>query len=175
MSLLLEPFSYDYMVNALFVSSLIGAVCAFLSAYLMLRGWSLIADALSHASVPGVALAYMAGLPFSLGAFVSGGLAAVAILFVKQRSILKEDVSIGLVFTTFFAAGLFLLSISPSSVDLQRILMGNILAIAPWDTLQLVVISIVTLLFLSVYWKDLLLIFLDFRYVRYLFAKLKFL
>ena len=85
MSVLLEPFGYDYMINALFVSSLIGAVCAFLSAFLMLRGWSLIADALSHASVPGVAVAYMAGLPFSIGAFVSGGLAAVAILFVKQR------------------------------------------------------------------------------------------
>ena len=161
MSVLLEPFGYDYMINALFVSSLIGAVCAFLSAFLMLRGWSLIAAALSHASVPGVAVAYMAGLPFSIGAFVSGGLAAVAILFVKQRSVLKEDVAIGLIFTSFFAAGLFLLSLSPSSVDLQRILMGNILAIAPWDTFQLVIISIITLLFLGCYWKDLLLVFFD--------------
>ncbi len=161
MAYLLEPFSYQYMQNAMLISTLIGVVCAFLSAYLMLRGWSLIADALSHATVPGVAVAYMAGLPFSIGAFVSGGLAAIAILFIKQRSILKEDVAIGLIFTTFFAAGLFLLSLSPSSVDLQRILMGNILAIDPWDSLQMLIISLLTLSFLVFYWKDLLLVFFD--------------
>jgi len=158
---LLEPFAYQYMVNAMLVSALIGVVCAFLSAFLMLRGWSLIADALSHATVPGVAIAYMAGLPFSIGAFLSGGFAAVSILFIKRRSLLKEDVAIGLIFTTFFALGLFLLSLSPSTVDLQRILMGNILAIAPWDALQMVIISIGTLLFLTIYWKDLLLVFFD--------------
>jgi len=161
LSYLLEPFHYDYMLNAMFISALIGAVCAFLSTFLMLRGWSLIADALSHATVPGVAVAYMAGLPFSIGAFVSGGLAAVAILFIKQRSILKEDVAIGLIFTSFFAAGLFMLSLSPSSVDLQRILMGNILAIAPWDSIQMLIISLITLAFLGCYWKDLLLVFFD--------------
>ncbi|EPJ47712.1 MAG: ABC Mn+2/Fe+2 transporter, inner membrane subunit SitC [Osedax symbiont Rs1] len=161
MAYLLEPFNYQYMQNAMLISTLIGVVCAFLSAYLMLRGWSLIADALSHATVPGVAVAYMAGLPFSIGAFVSGGLAAIAILFIKQRSILKEDVAIGLIFTTFFAAGLFLLSLSPSSVDLQRILMGNILAIDPWDSLQMLLISLLTLSFLVFYWKDLLLVFFD--------------
>ena len=161
MAYLLEPFDYQYMQNAMLVSCLIGIVCAFFSAFLMLKGWSLIADALSHATVPGVAVAYMAGLPFSIGAFVSGGLAAIAILFIKQRSILKEDVAIGLIFTSFFAFGLFLLSLSPSSVDLQRILMGNILAIAPWDSLQMLIISFITLSFLLLYWKDLLLVFFD--------------
>jgi manganese/iron transport system permease protein len=149
------------MINALLLSTLICAVCAFLSAFLILRGWSLIADALSHATVPGVALAYMLGLPFSLGAFVSGGLAAGAILFIKQRSVLKEDVAIGLIFTSFFAAGLFLLSINPSAVDLQQVLMGNLLAIAPWDSLQMLIISAITLAFLCLYWKDLLLVFFD--------------
>lgn len=161
MSELLAPFSYQYMINAFALSALICAVCAFLSAFLILRGWSLIADALSHATVPGVALAYMLGLPFSVGAFVSGGLAAAAILFIKQRSILKEDVAIGLIFTSFFAAGLFLLSVSPSAIDLQRVLMGNLLAIAPWDSLQMLIISSVTLVFLCVYWKDILLVFFD--------------
>ena len=161
MALLLEPFNYQYMQNAMLVSSLIGIVCAFFSAFLMLKGWSLIADALSHATVPGVAIAYMAGLPFSIGAFVSGGLAAISILFIKQRSILKEDVAIGIIFTSFFAFGLFLLSLSPSSVNLQRILMGNILAIAPWDSIQMLIISFVTLSFLIFYWKDLLLVFFD--------------
>ena len=87
---LLEPFTYQYMVNAMWVSALVGGVCAFLSAYLMLKGWSLIGDALSHSIVPGVAGAYMLGLPFSLGAFLAGGLAAGAMLFLNQRTRLKD-------------------------------------------------------------------------------------
>ena len=83
-ALLLEPFGYSYMVNAMWVSALVGGVCAFLSVYLMLKGWSLIGDALSHSIVPGVAGAYMLGLPFALGAFLSGGLAAGAIATPRQ-------------------------------------------------------------------------------------------
>ena len=135
---LLEPFAYGYMVNAMWVSALVGGVCAFLSAYLMLKGWSLIGDALSHAIVPGVAGAYMLGLPFSLGAFFSGGLAAAAMLFLNQRTKLKEDAIIGLIFTSFFGLGLFMVSLSPTSVNIQTIVLGNILAITPDDTLQLV-------------------------------------
>ena len=86
---LILPFSYNYMFNAIWVSSLVGGVCAFLSAYLMLKGWSLIGDALSHAIVPGVAGAFMLGLPFSVGAFFSGGLASSVMLFLSQRSKLK--------------------------------------------------------------------------------------
>ena len=86
METLLEPFTYGYMINAIWVSALVGGVCAFLSAYLMLKGWSLIGDALSHAIVPGVAGAYMLGLPFAFGAFLSGGLAALAMLFLRQRT-----------------------------------------------------------------------------------------
>jgi hypothetical protein len=138
MALLLEPFSYGYMVNAMWVSALVGGVCAFLSAYLMLKGWSLIGDALSHAIVPGVAGAYMLGLPFSIGAFFSGGLAAAAMLFLNQRTKLKEDAIIGLIFTGFFGLGLFMVSLSPTSVNIQTIVLGNILAITPSDTLQLV-------------------------------------
>ena len=83
---ILLPFSYAYMFNAMWVSSLVGGLCAFLSAYLMLKGWSLIGDALSHSIVPGVAGAYILGLPFALGAFVAGGLAAAAILFLQERT-----------------------------------------------------------------------------------------
>ena len=97
--LLWEPFTYGYMAKAMWVSALVGAVCAFLSAYLMLKGWSLIGDALSHSVVPGVAGAYILGLPFALGAFLSGGLAAIAMLFLTERSGLKGDVIIGLIFT----------------------------------------------------------------------------
>ncbi|WP_022940637.1 metal ABC transporter permease [Psychromonas hadalis] len=158
---LLQPFQYNYMVNAIFVSALVGAVCAFLSVYLMLKGWSLIGDALSHAIVPGVAGAYMLGLPFALGAFFSGGLAATTMLFLNQRSKLKEDAIIGLIFTSFFGLGLFMVSLSPTSVNIQTIVMGNILAITPSDTLQLIIISVITMTILSCKWKDLMVLFFD--------------
>ena len=105
MTWLLEPFQYGWMVNAMWVSALVGGVCAFLSCYLMLKGWSLIGDALSHAIVPGVAGAWMLGLPFSLGAFFSGGLAAAAMLFLNHRTRLREDVIIGLIFSSFLPSG----------------------------------------------------------------------
>jgi manganese/iron transport system permease protein len=163
---LLEPFSYGYMVNAIWVSALVGAVCAFLSAYLMLKGWSLIGDALSHSIVPGVAGAYMLGLPFSVGAFLAGGLAALAMLFLNQRTKLKEDAIIGLIFTSFFGLGLFMVSISPTSVNIQTIVLGNILAVTPEDTLQLVIISAVSLVVLLVLWKDLMVTFFDENHAR---------
>ena len=142
MEYLLEPFAYRYMNNAMWVSALVGGVCAFLSSYLMLKGWSLIGDALSHSVVPGVAGAYIIGLPFALGAFIAGGLAAGAMLFLSERSGLKVDVIIGMIFTSFFGIGLFIVSINPMSVSIQTIIMGNILAITPEDTLQLSLIHI---------------------------------
>ncbi len=149
------------MVNAMWVSALVGAICAFLSAYLMLKGWSLVGDALSHSIVPGVAGAYMLGLPFSLGAFLAGGLAAGAMLFLNQRTKLKEDAIIGLIFTSFFGLGLFMVSLSPTSVNVQTIVLGNVLAISPGDTLQLAIIGGVTLLVLTLKWKDLMVAFFD--------------
>jgi len=163
---LLLPFNYHYMINAIWVSALVGGVCAFLSAYLMLKGWSLIGDALSHSIVPGVAGAYMLGLPFSLGAFFSGGLAAAAMLFLTQRTKLKEDAVIGLIFTAFFGLGLFMISLSPTSVNIQTIVMGNILAVTPEDTLQLVIIAVVTLAVMLVIWKDLMVTFFDESHAR---------
>ncbi len=166
MNTLLEPFSYDYMATAIWVSALVGAVCAFLSAYLMLKGWSLIGDALSHSVVPGVAGAYMLGLPYSFGAFISGGLAAAAMLFISQRSSLRNDAVIGLVFTGFFGLGLFMVSLSPTSVDVNTIIFGNILAISDVDAIQLVIIAGVTLTLLLIYWKDLMVVFFDESHAR---------
>ena len=166
MGVMLEPFAYSYMTNAMWVSALTGAVCAFLSAYLMLKGWSLIGDALSHSVVPGVAGAYMLGLPFALGAFLSGGLAAGAMLFLSDRSGLKVDVVIGLIFTSFFGLGLFMASVNPMAVSIQTITMGNILAISPTDTLQLAVIGFVSLAVLLLKWKDLLVVFFDENHAR---------
>ena len=164
--LLLEPFTYGYMLNAMWVSALVGAVCAFLSCYLMLKGWSLIGDALSHAIVPGVAGAYMLGLPFSLGAFISGAFAAGAMLFLNQRTKLREDAIIGLIFSSFFGLGLFMVSLSPTSVNIQTIVLGNILAITPEDTLQLAIIGIVSLIVLLAKWRDLMVVFFDENHAR---------
>lgn len=162
----LQPFQYGYMLNAMGLSALIGAVCAFLSCYLMLKGWSLIGDALSHAIVPGVAGAYLLGLPFSAGAFLAGGLAAGTMLFLQQRTRLKQDVIIGLVFSSFFGWGLFMVSLAPASVNVQTIVLGNILAITPGDTRQLVVIVAVSLAVLLLRWKDLLVVFFDESHAR---------
>ena len=163
---MLEPFAYSYMVNAIWVSALVGGVCAFLSCYLMLKGWSLIGDALSHSVVPGVAGAHLLGLPFAFGAFLSGGLAAAAMLFLTERSGLKSDVVIGIIFTSFFGLGLFMVSLNPISVSVQTIVMGNILAITPEDTLQLALISGVSLTVLLAKWKDLLVAFFDEAHAR---------
>ena len=166
MELLLEPFSYQYMINAMWVSALVGGVCAFLSGYLMLKGWSLIGDALSHSIVPGVAGAYMLGLPFAIGAFFSGGLAAAAMLFLNERTKLKEDAIIGLIFTSFFGLGLFMVSLKPTAVSIQTIVLGNILAITPADTLQLAIIGFVSLIVLLFIWKDLMVTFFDESHAR---------
>ncbi|HHL3258159.1 iron/manganese ABC transporter permease subunit SitC [Citrobacter braakii] len=166
MNWLTEPFGYQYMLNAMWVSAMVGGLCAFLSCYLMLKGWSLIGDALSHSIVPGVAGAYILGLPFALGAFLSGGLAAGSMLFLNQRSRLKEDAIIGLIFSSFFGIGLFMVSLNPMSVNIQTIILGNILAIAPEDILQLAIIGVVSLTILFLKWKDLMVVFFDENHAR---------
>ncbi len=164
--ILLEPFGYQYMVNAIFVASFVGATCAFLSAYLMLKGWSLLGDALSHSVVPGVAGAYMLGLPFALGAFVAGGLAAGSMLFLSARSGLKIDTIIGIIFTAFFGLGLFMMSLVPMGVSVRTIIFGNILAITPYDLVQLIIIAGVTMALLLARWKDLMVVFFDENHAR---------
>ncbi|PWD18065.1 hypothetical protein C4813_02355 [Salmonella enterica subsp. enterica serovar Rubislaw] len=166
MNWLVEPFGYQYMLNAMWVSAMVGGLCAFLSCYLMLKGWSLIGDALSHSIVPGVAGAWMLGLPFSLGAFLSGGLAAGSMLFLNQRSRLKEDAIIGLIFSSFFGVGLFMVSLNPISVNIQTIILGNVLAIAPADIAQLAIIGAVSLTILLLKWKDLMVVFFDETHAR---------
>lgn len=159
--LLLEPFTYDYMNKAIFAAAIVGAVCAFLSAYLMLRGWSLIGDALSHSVVPGVAGAYALGFPYAIGAFFTGFLAAMAMAILRHLSNLREDAIIGFVFTTFFAAGLFLISLNPTSINIETIVFGNMIGIADSDLWQIVIIAIVSMTILLFKWKDLMLTFFD--------------
>lgn len=159
--ILLEPFAYNYMVKAMLASALVGSVCAFLSCFLMLKGWSLVGDALSHSVVLGVAGAYALGLPFAIGAFFTGFLAALSMLFLKSISRLREDAIIGFVFTTFFAAGILLVSLNPTAVNINAIIFGNILAIADSDLMQTLIISVVSLVILLLIWKNLQLVFFD--------------
>ncbi|EJW11070.1 Manganese ABC transporter, inner membrane permease protein SitC [Rhodovulum sp. PH10] len=166
LSELLLPFAYDYMLKAIWVSALVGGVCAFLSSYLMLKGWSLMGDALGHAIVPGVAVAYLAGAPFAAGAFLAGLLASAGMFLVRQKTRLREDAVIGLVFTTMFAAGLLIASIRPTSVSIQTIVLGNILAIADEDVVQVAAIAGVSLLVLLLLWKDLMVVFFDESHAR---------
>lgn len=164
--LLLEPFAYGYMAKAIWVSALVGAVCAFLSCYLIMKGWALMGDALAHSVVPGVALAYLLALPYAVGAFTSGLIAALGIAFVRRLSMLREDAVIGLVFTTFFAAGLMIVSINPTSVNVQSIVLGNILAISDEDVTQVIIIAAVSLGILALIWKDMMLAFFDESHAR---------
>jgi manganese/iron transport system permease protein len=132
----------------------------------MLKGWSLIGDALGHAVVPGVAAAYLFGLPYSAGAFVAGGLAAASMVLVRARTKLREDAVIGIIFTSFFALGLLIVSLNPTAVDVQAIVMGNILGISDGDVIQVVIISLVSLAILILKWKDLMLVFFDESHAR---------
>ena len=163
---LLTPLHYEYMVKAILVSGLIGAVCAFLSCFVTLRGWSLMGDALSHSVVPGVAVAYICGLPFAAGAFLTGLLAALGMGLVKAKTALREDAVIGVVFTSFFALGLLLITLYPSSVDLRTIIFGNILGISDPDIKQVVIISAITAIVLGFKWRDLLLYSFDANQAR---------
>jgi ABC-type Mn2+/Zn2+ transport system permease subunit len=158
---LLVPFQYDYMWRAIWVSALVGGTCGFLSSFVTLKGWSLMGDALSHAVVPGVAVAYILGLPFALGAFVAGLLSAGTMAFIKAKSRIREDATIGIVFTAYFALGLLLISLFPAQVDLKGILLGNILGISDPDIWQVIAISGVTLAILGLKWRDLMLFCFD--------------
>jgi ABC-type Mn2+/Zn2+ transport system permease subunit len=160
------PFQYEYMLKAIFVSALIGGVCAFLSCFVTLKGWSLMGDALSHSVVPGVALAVMLGLPFAVGAFFAGLLAAAAMGFVKAKTPIREDATIGIVFTSFFALGLLLISLYPTGFNLRTIVFGNMLGIADFDILQAIAICGIAMAVLLAKWKDLLLFCFDANQAR---------
>jgi ABC-type Mn2+/Zn2+ transport system permease subunit len=158
---LLTPFQYEYMVRAIWVSGLIGAVCGFLSGFVTLKGWSLLGDALSHAVVPGVAVSALLGWPLAAGAFVAGLLAAGAMALIRMKCRLREDAVMGVVFTSFFAAGLLIISLTPSTVDRKSIIFGNILAIGDRELVQVLVISGLVLLGLVAKWRDLMLVCFD--------------
>lgn len=163
---LLAPFQYSFMTEALLVGALVGAVCAVLSCYLVLKGWSLMGDAVSHAVLPGVVGAYMLGLPLAVGAFVSGLFCAAATGWIKSNTRIKEDTVMGIVFTGLFAFGLVLFTKVETEAHLNHILFGNILGIERDDLIQTIVACAVTLLVILPMRKDLLLFCFDTAHAR---------
>lgn len=161
MDFLFVPFAYGYMVKAMAVGALVGAICGLLSCYLTLKGWSLAGDALAHAIVPGVAVALWFGFPITLGAMVAALLASGGMAILKQKTILRADAVIGVVFTGFFALGLLLASLRPAGVGLKSILFGNVLGISNGDILQVAIIGLATALVIGLRWRDLALVFFD--------------
>ena len=158
---LLEPLSFSYMWYAIVASALIGGVCAFLSSYLILKGWSLMGDALAHSIIPGVALAYIFSIPYVFGAFASSLLSSFSMNFIKEKTKLREDTIMGLVFTSFFAFGLVLVSIKPTSINLKGIIFGDILAISNKDLVQIFIVSTISIIVLLLKWRDFLILFFD--------------
>ncbi|WP_084104575.1 metal ABC transporter permease [Demequina sp. NBRC 110056] len=163
---LVEPLQYDFMVRALLVTVIAAVVCALLSCWLVLVGWSLMGDAVSHAVLPGVVLAYIMGAPFAIGALVFGVLAVVLIGVVRGTSRVKEDAAIGIVFTTLFALGLVLVSVTPSQTDLSHIIFGNILGVSSTDLWQIAILAAVAFAALILKRRDLTLYAFDPTHAR---------
>ncbi len=166
LSLLIDPLSHDFMRRALMISSCVGAICGLLSCYMTLKGWALMGDAVSHAVMPGVVVAYALGLPFSLGAFVFGVGSVALIGYVKQKSRIKEDTVIGLVFTGFFALGLVLVSKIKSNIDLMHILFGSPLGISDSDVRQTLLICLIVVAVLITFRRDFMLYCFDPTHAR---------
>tara|TARA_Y100000589_G_scaffold67068_1_gene58801 strand:- start:258 stop:1133 length:876 start_codon:yes stop_codon:yes gene_type:complete len=161
-----EPLMHDFMRRAILISSLVAAVCGLLSSFLTLKGWALMGDAVSHAVMPGVVVAYALGVPFSLGAFIFGVGSVALIGFIKQKSRVKEDTVIGLVFTGFFALGIVLVSKIKSNIDLMHILFGSPLGISLSDINQTIFISLLVVILLTIFRKDLMLYCFDPRHAK---------
>ncbi|HWL59331.1 MAG TPA: metal ABC transporter permease [Microbacteriaceae bacterium] len=161
LDLLLEPLQYDFIVRALVATVVAAVVCALLSCWLVLVGWSLMGDAVSHAVLPGVVLAYVVGAPFALGALVFGFLAVGLIGVVRGTGRIKEDAAIGIVFTTLFALGLALISVIPSQTDLAHIVFGNVLGVSGSELTQIGILAAVALALLLLKRHDLTLYAFD--------------
>ena len=158
---LLEPLQYGFLTRALLVTLAAAVVASVLSCWLILMGWSLMGDAVSHAVLPGVALAYIVGIPFSIGAFIFGAGAVALIGAVKSTTRLKSDTVIGVVFTALFAVGLAIISRTPSQVDLMHILFGNVLGVTDGELWQVLILGALTLVIVLVKRRDLTLLAFD--------------
>jgi len=163
---LIEPLQYSFMVKAIIISGLVGIICSVLSCYMTLKGWALMGDAISHAVLPGVILAYVLKIPLAIGAFIFGLGSVITIGFIKDKTRIKEDTVIGVVFSGFFAFGLVLISKIPTNIDLMHILFGNVLGISQQDIIQTLIIGGITLIVITLFRKDLLLFCFDSNHAK---------
>ena len=156
-----EPFAYPFMQNALITALLVSVICAMLSCYLVLKGWSLMGDAISHAVLPGIVVAFWLGLPLSIGAFVAGLTCSVGVGYLKENSRIKEDTAMGIVFSGMFALGIVLFTKIETDQHLTHILFGNLLGVSNAEMLQTLVISAVVFFVIFLRRKDFLLYCFD--------------
>ncbi|GGC87506.1 metal ABC transporter permease [Enterococcus wangshanyuanii] len=146
---------YQFLQNALITSIIVGLISGIIGSFIVLRGMSLMGDAISHAVLPGVAASYMLGANYIFGASIFGVLAALLIGFITQKSQLKNDTAIGVVFSSFFALGIIMISFAKSSTDLYHILFGNVLAVRDSDIMITAIVGIIVLIFVGVFYKEL--------------------
>ncbi len=157
----LWPFQLSFMVQAMVIAVLVAVPTALLSCFLVLKGWSLMGDAISHAVLPGVVLAYMVGLPIGIGAFIAGMVCALSVGFLKEHSRIKEDTVMGVVFAGLFGLGIVLYTAITTDVHLDHILFGNMLGVNGADILLAVIIALVVVLVIGAKWRDLMLFIFD--------------
>jgi manganese/iron transport system permease protein len=166
LDILLQPFTFDFMLRATVIALLVAIPTAILSCFLVLKGWSLMGDAVAHAVLPGVILAYLLGFPYIIGAFIAGMLCAITTGFISENSRLKEDTVMGVVFSSMFALGIVMMSKIESEVHLDHILFGDILGITGTDILITGAITLFSLLFLIIKGKDLVLYIFDLQHAK---------
>lgn len=157
----LWPFSFPFMVQAMLIGVLVAVPTAMLSCFLVLKGWSLMGDAISHAVLPGVVLAYVVGLPIGVGAFAAGMVCALSVGFLKENSRIKEDTVMGVVFAGLFGLGIVLYTAIETDVHLDHILFGNMLGVGAADLVTSGVIALVVVALLAAKWRDLMLFIFD--------------
>lgn len=166
LTLIWEPMTYPFMQRALLIAVLVGAVCAVLSCYLVLKGWSLMGDAISHAVLPGIVLAYIVAVPLAIGAFIAGLFCAIFTGYIKDNSRIKEDTVMGIVFSGMFAAGLVMFVKIQTDQHLDHILFGNLLGISVGDIIETAIIGTTTLVIILARRRDFLLYCFDPQHAR---------
>jgi manganese/iron transport system permease protein len=157
----LWPFQFPFMVQAMAIAVLVAVPTALLSCFLVLKGWSLMGDAISHAVLPGVVLAYIVGLPLGVGAFIAGMVCALSVGFLKENSRIKEDTVMGVVFAGLFGLGIVLFAAIRTDIHLDHILFGNILGVGSADLVQAGIIAVLVTAILAAKWRDIMLFIFD--------------
>ena len=156
LDLLIEPWNYEFMRNAIAIGVLVGILCPVVGSYLIVQRMALLGDVIAHCVLPGLAVSFFLGIDILIGAFVSGISSTFLIAWVRSQSRVKADAAMALTFSTFFAAGVALITLLKSKLDLDQFLFGDILAVTPQDIQRTLIITIIILLAVKLFYKELL-------------------